>query len=483
MSYHKILVFLTMIYGSISLSYSLSVHSRVKRDSAIPSSAPSNTPSPIPSKSSNLFTWKGWLPLIITCSVLLHIILPFIIRYIYQWFRLKFMDGSKREQLGTFKENIFQDDEDYKSIFSMLSLYCYVSFMLWMAYLICYEVLGLGRLGVVFKGIQIMSIVMMVLCGVYVLIESTIANELEYLENRMEKCEFEAYIEKIRTASPKITLSVECYHFEMRTERITNGSKTTFKRIVTYSESNEFSYGQWKDVSSNDEFPDIKPSEIIRVKIRAFLEFGDEETEQDYKNFKEKISENRIRDRKMDLKEVREILDLKERRLLVYNGVPDDVGWIAKRRYYCLATLLMLTWPYRWLFQANTAKYHYDVKKKLSKCASTPQDIDMGNASYYSPRSNVNPGFPMTELPGNTELLIPANQHSPLQNKANQEPPTNQVPSYDTANHVSPFPAVNQDPASDVFTPNNELSPFPLADQDIPDIPPPDYDKAMYSDY
>ncbi len=45
--------------------------------------------------------------------------------------------------------------------------------------------------------------------------------------------------------------------------------------------------------------------------------------------------------------------------------------------YFWIATLLQMTWPYRWLFRAKTAKEYYVLKKKMYKSSTPPREVDL----------------------------------------------------------------------------------------------------------
>ena len=42
--------------------------------------------------------------------------------------------------------------------------------------------------------------------------------------------------------------------------------------------------------------------------------------------------------------------------------------------FFWIATLLQLTWPYRFLFRAKTGEIHYTVKKTIYKSAAVPNE-------------------------------------------------------------------------------------------------------------
>ena len=68
------------------------------------------------------------------------------------------------------------------------------------------------------------------------------------------------------------------------------------------------------------------------------------------------ISRNRFRDLFTDFSARREIPGL-TKRFSAYVDLRVKPWWI-RPLFFWLATLLQMTWPYRWLFRAKTGKSH-----------------------------------------------------------------------------------------------------------------------------
>jgi len=77
--------------------------------------------------------------------------------------------------------------------------------------------------------------------------------------------------------------------------------------------------------------------------------------------------------------------------------------WIGPL-FFWIATLLLMTWPYRWLFRAKTAKTYYALKKTMYRSRAPPREVDVmdpiavltGNISNSN--SNNCPGYPMSVI-------------------------------------------------------------------------------------
>ncbi len=73
-------------------------------------------------------------------------------------------------------------------------------------------------------------------------------------------------------------------------------------------------------------------------------------------------------------------------------------------RFFWIATFLHMSWPYRWLFKAKTAKIHYALKKKVYKNTTPsgelevepPRRLDFGDTCAGQPTSEMS-----TEATGN----------------------------------------------------------------------------------
>ncbi len=150
--------------------------------------------------------------------------------------------------------------------------------------------------------------------------------------------------------------------------------------------------------------------------------------------------------------------------------------WI-RPLFFWIATLLQLTWPYRWLFRANTAKSYYALKKKMYKSTTPPVEVDVMD--------------PIAVLAGNASSLL------------NSSDPDNTYPSYlmsvmnnpgagnpTSQTESTPYRAVNShlgdgDPAHSIsmrYPPHNPegdplLPPYPAVLQ--PNASPPLYPAAI----
>ena len=407
------------------------------------------------------------VPVVFTCATILQVFLPFVI-----FFCAKCMKGckeikEKREDQRRMQEvgvelerrrgqvaragsqeeldrgvqeyqqavQEYQEENDDKelsrkrglyrnaSLWRLISMHLYFSFYLWLIYFGACEISQCTQYGRVFNGLRTFAFVMMSISPVIILIESIFCHELEYLLNIMQNETAWGYIQKMHQVQPKINMVVECYHFEehLRIVNYTDANGNTQSRteryvekVVTFVDQDELRFGSWVDVSKK-EMPALSSASVTRVRIEPCVLFGDDETDDDYNRQKAAMIErNRYRDMHTDFSSNKEIPGL-NKRISAYVDLKVKPWWI-RARYFWLATLLMMTWPYRWLFRAKTGKSYYILKKKIYKSAWPTREVDLmdpfavlASNALSMITSNAtddnHPAYPMAEMDlGNTAL-------------------------------------------------------------------------------
>ena len=298
------------------------------------------------------------------------------------------------------------------SLRRLISMDMYFSFYLWLIYFVGCEVSYCTSYGLVFEILRYMAIVMLCVSPVIVLVESFSSLELDYLRNIVEDETVWGYIQRMREVPPKIDMMVKCYHNETITRLVSytdaNGNQQSryenyIVKEVTFVDHDEFSFGSWVDVSTR-EMPALGTVALARIKIDPSILFGDQETADDYeRQVAEMLERNRHRDVFIDYSCSKEIPGMKKR-ISAYVDLRVKPFWI-RPLFFWLATLLQMTWPYRWLFRAKTAKSYYALKKKMYKSTTPPREVDMmdpiailaGNAPLDVNSSGPDdcPGYPM----------------------------------------------------------------------------------------
>ena len=338
------------------------------------------------------------------------------------------------------------------SLWRIISMHLFFSFYLWIVYLVGCEISQCTQYGRIFVYLKTFAIVMLCISSVYIFIESTFSHELDYLRNIMQDETAWGYIQKMHQVAPRISMVVECYHFETRTRVVyytdANGNRqsrteTYTERVVTFVDHDEFSFGSWVDVSKR-EMPALSTVSLTRVRIDPYVLFGDQETADDYeRQAAAMIERNRHRDAFTDFSASREIPGLKKR-ISAYVDLRVKPWWI-RPLFFWLATLLQMTWPYRWLFRAKTSKSYYALKKKLYKSTTPPREVDImdpiamlaGSAPSNDSSVPNQISYPMTDIV-NPGIANPA-----LQNGCVPYPPGNPTlgPAYSAAPQPSAPPA------------------------------------------
>ena len=309
--------------------------------------------------------------------------------------------GSQEElhrRIEEYQEAVqnFQDESDEKelsrnrgffrnaSLWRLISMQMNLSFFLWLIYFVGCEVSECTRCGRIFEALRYFAIVIMSISPVIIMIESIFSHELAYLKNIMQDDTAWSYIQKMHEVPPEIVMIVECYHYETRTRVVyyTDANGNTQSRIETYTEKvttfvdqDEFSFDSWVDVSKR-EMPPLDHASLTRVKIDPCILFGDQETADDYTSqVSEMIDRNRQRDVFTHYSAKRQIPGL-QKRFSTYVDLNVRPWWI-RSLYFWIATLLMMSWPYRWFFRAKTSKIYYILKKKMYKSTTPPREIDI----------------------------------------------------------------------------------------------------------
>ena len=266
------------------------------------------------------------------------------------------------------------------SLRRLISLQMNLSFYLWLVYFLGCEVSQCTRYGSILNTLWYFAVFIMCLSPVIVFIESLYSRELDYLKNIVEDDTAWSYIQKMHEVPPEIVMTVECYHYERTTHytdangnvqsRTETGKGT--KKVTTFVDRDKFSFRDWVDVSKR-EMPPLGDASLTRVKIDPCILFGDQETEDDYNRQKsEMIARNKHRDDHTEYSSKRQIPGL-QKRFSTYVDLNVRPWWACSFFFY-VATLLMMSWPYRWFFRAKTSKTYYILKKKMYE-SSRPSRI------------------------------------------------------------------------------------------------------------
>ncbi|KAL9963679.1 hypothetical protein ACROYT_G027208 [Oculina patagonica] len=319
------------------------------------------------------------------------------------------------------KKQGFNRSRSVRVLFRIVSMHMYLSFYLWLIYLVGCEVSHCTMYGKVFYMLKIIAIVMICLSPAIVLLESFFCDELDYLKNIIENETASEYIQRMRGIPPKVNMVVECYHYETGTRCLpckdASGNRTlcinSRRKIVTFVERDVFSFDSWVDVSKKEMLA-VRKKAVTRFEMDSSVIFGDQQTVNAYdRKVAEMVQRNQHRDVFTEYSSTKDVPGLKKR-ISAYANLSVKPFWI-RPLFFWIATLLQMTWPYRWLLRAKTDKSHYVLKKMLYKNTTLPREVDP-NAALAGTASSV----VESRGPGNT---CPGNQVSAISDPGIDNPP------------------------------------------------------------
>ena len=253
-----------------------------------------------------------------------------------------------------------------------LSLFCFVSAWMWLGYLIGCGMTNCPAYGSIFDDLIIMAAVFVPLCHFFVLIEAIFCRELKYLKNMGNVHSAKAVIDTLREEAPVVGMLAEAWHYEQRLRTVTstdaNGYiqtrvETYQEKVVTDTKSELFIYGYWED-DSEDQLVGISPSRLTKIKMSREIDFGDEETlstfTTQYQRFQDDTNDL---DTYVDHTILKDIPGFQSRiaAFLKKTSVP----WWMRVAWFWVATVFLLSFPYRLLFNKSSTKATYTVRKKI----------------------------------------------------------------------------------------------------------------------
>eukprot|EP00794_Sanderia_malayensis_P013884 gene13884-15332_t len=311
-----------------------------------------------------------------------------------------------------------------------------------------------------------MSIVMIVFSYLYILVESCLSAENQYISNILQDESAMDFVNTLKRKRVERNMMVECWHMETRTRTVyytdSNGNQqsrteTYQEKVVTYRDNNLFLYGNCEDIS-DPEGPKIDRKGVTRLKLLKDVECGDDETMDKFNEMKqEMITRNEHRDVNTTFS-FEDTIPGFEKRICAYADASQKAWWMNLSCYW-LSTVFLCSWPFRIMFNWKTTKAEYAIKKRLF-IGSPPEGFSAPLLAPDFPQNGLN-GFVNVaaqngvSYDGTKVNLLPAPQGCP--------------PPYPTTNdQVSP-PVYNQ---------------YPLVSGDSfggipPDGPPPDYNMAV----
>lgn len=257
----------------------------------------------------------------------------------------------------------------------MFAVLRYFSFFFWLFVLVIYQVDE--------EALEISLIVWTVINCLVVLCDARSSVELDYLKNFLRDETAAEYLDRMSLIRPEVSITVKCYHYE--TVDTSDDVGTMDIEVETFSQTREFSYDSSVHVSSGD--PLLGCTEAaVRVSIGYDILLGDKETIDSFIQFAKDMLElfSSYQDTHTDLILRVEIPEVKTRVMGCVDSRPRPF-WM-RPRFFCIATLLCMTWPYRCLFMAKTNKIHYTMIKHIYKIARRNEQYPFKSVPVESKR-------------------------------------------------------------------------------------------------
>jgi len=192
----------------------------------------------------------------------------------------------------------------------------------------------------------------------------------KYLNDVVDPEGIQVHINTIKTKSPSIHFTIECYHYETYTTTTTdaNGNVTTqtrTERVVTYRETQPFRYSEWDDISGELIGVGAK-YRVTKVRFSKKYVFADEHTRNCWEAAYNDIqSRNRHRDVHMDAWHGFSINGYRGRMLAMVN--PDEPPMCLKLVWYVLSSLVLFGYCFRSWFHSISTKQRFKYIKRV-KC-------------------------------------------------------------------------------------------------------------------
>uniref|UniRef100_H2ZYS8 Si:dkey-13p1.4 n=1 Tax=Latimeria chalumnae TaxID=7897 RepID=H2ZYS8_LATCH len=245
------------------------------------------------------------------------------------------------------------------------------------------------------------------------------------------KADMDSVYERIRRmqqATPCIWWKAISYHFVRRTRQVTryrNGDAYTttqvyHERVNTHVAEAEFDYSHCgvKDVSK--ELLGLERHPATKLRFTKCFSFMNTESENSYLNQRARFfTEIEGLDDYMEAREGMQLKNVDFKEYMIAYVDPDRLPWYVSHYAFCLAALLMLSWPLRVLIEYRTAYAHYHVEKLFGLDYNASTSPEEPILSYRMPRVNT---IDSTELEWHirsNRQLIPSYSEAMLMDLAN----------------------------------------------------------------
>ncbi|KAL7636321.1 UNVERIFIED_CONTAM: hypothetical protein RMT77_013080 [Armadillidium vulgare] len=247
------------------------------------------------------------------------------------------------------------------------------------------------------------------------------------LRQTLPSSEVSAQIEEMRAAQPVVWWKAVCYHYVRRTRHVTryrNGDAYTstqvfYERVNSQAAGACFLYSNCgvKDITRKlvglSKFPTTK---IRFSKGFAFanLEAASEFEEQRARFFQE----NERRDDYMEMREGLDLTNINFREFVITHRDTKPSPWYTKQSVFWIASLVLLSWPLRFIIEYNTTYVHYQVTKLFGVNYITPISggrLSRGSTATESRELEINIANNCSLVPSYSEALLMESQSQGIQ--------------------------------------------------------------------
>lgn len=165
---------------------------------------------------------------------------------------------------------------------------------------------------------------------------------------------------------PVITMSVQCWHNEVRVKTVASGgggkeNREVRVRVNTHATSAKYPVTNWMDGSDN--VPATADFCLLKANFEKSFTFGSLEAKARFNEWKEKFKQQNKLDTEADFKEEFTIEGFKPRTLCLID--PNALPCYISPVFFWVFSLLLLTVPYRIKFDSITGRLTYTFVKVI----------------------------------------------------------------------------------------------------------------------
>ena len=205
-----------------------------------------------------------------------------------------------------------------------------------------------------------------------ILVQLCISSNSKYLRHILHERTAAAYVDSFRGIAPKLTMHIECYHYETRYRTITetvNGqtrtrTETYTERVVTYSGSKDFIYELSSDFSGR--IVGLESYSIAKLKLETEIVFADDYTRQCFVAEEAAfIAYNRYRDVHYNYSRNFYIPGLNERILSFVD--PSNIPFYISFSFFLLSHLFLMQYFYILMLRGVSTQLVFKYRKTVQR--------------------------------------------------------------------------------------------------------------------